>query len=327
MTRFIAYLLAALFLCGILLHGFAGTAHAQKSKPRNFYIESQPGSPLLIRDLTATILPKNKYRNEPEIEVVFYIENTSKKQIRGFIYGGRAADGSDEVKSDEGEYNEGENFNWHSKLLPGELTRAKFTYPVEGVSIVYRIGSLTFEDNTEWDAKPFKAAKVKKSAPIVAAKQKFSAETKLKRILTREWTIPIFNDRVTKTLNGRPRVIDGIAVQTKIHEIEREDLGEVESCRVEIPESKRLSAADRALMSQGPPSENKVESFTTYEINGIIFAYIITYESVEAETGREIGVGFENIYVDEDGSGTFKLYCKERDLKTLPQWVKALAEK
>ena len=137
----------------------------------------------------------------------------------------------------------------------------------------------------------------------------------------REWTVPIVIDRVKKTLDGKPTVIDGITVQTKLHEIKTEELDEVEGCplsadKIEFPSGEIIHT----------DYDYRVEKFTTYQVKNRIFAYSVPYEGIEGETKYEIGVGFEGIYVDEDGSGVFKLRCDARDLKSLPEWVKTLAD-
>src|SRR6187455_3112418 len=101
MHRYIYCFAVFLFAFGIFSLNFVPTAYGQKAKQRSFYIESQPDSPLLIRDLTATILPKNNNRTEPEIKIAFYVENKSKKKIKMFSYYAPAVDGL-EAKESEG---------------------------------------------------------------------------------------------------------------------------------------------------------------------------------------------------------------------------------
>jgi len=189
--------------------------------------------------------------------------------------------------------------------------------------LVYRIKEVEFEDGTKWKAKPFNAAKAKKSAPVKAVEQPPVDKTIAKRILTREWTVPIFIDRVTKTLKGKSQVIDGITVQTKLHEIKEEYLDYVENCPLS---AEMIEQRERESFENFVEFDQKVETFTTYEINGRVFAYAVSYESYDEETKDEIGIGFENIYVDEDGSGVFKHRCDTNDLDSLPEWVKDLAK-
>lgn len=85
---------------------------------------------------------------------------------------------------------------------------------------------------------------------------------------------------------------------------------EVENCAIP-PDKIAPPIGEIAYVEQN----DMVEKFTTYEIKGRIFAYIIPYEAVEAETHYEIGVGFQSVYVDEDRNGVFKFRCDEMDLK------------
>jgi hypothetical protein len=311
MRRYAFYFAVALFAFGFGFFEGIPNVNAQKSKEQNFYIESQPDSPLLIRDLTAVILPVNKYRSAPQIEITFYIENRSKKNIAEYSVENPAVDASTFDSDDAGIY--------PKNLMPGESYQGRLTISAEVESLVYRIGYVAFEDGTEWNAKPFNGAKAKKSAPVKAVPQSPSDNT-TKRILMREWTAPIFIDRVTKTLEGKPTIIDRITVQTKLHEINAEALDEVEGCPV---------SADKMEFPSGEiiysDHDFRVEKFTTYQVKGRVFAYSVPYEGIEAETKYEIGVGFESIYVDENGSGVFILRCEARDLDSLPEWVKTFA--
>lgn len=309
MTRFNAYLLAAVFLGGIFSPGFAGTAHAQKSQARSFYIESQPDSPVLIRDLTATILPVNEFRSAPALEAFFFAENRSKKKIKVYSYqklGEKAAEKAADL--DE---------RWGRNLLPGEFVRIKDNWDgMDGETLYYRISEVEFEDGTKWKAEPFNAAKAKKSARIKALPEKPNNSNSF-RTLSREWTTPIIADRVERSIETGDETIEGVKLQTKLHLMKPERLGLIETCK---PESDQM---ERAYNDE----DYDIEKFTTYEIDGKTFAYVIHYELIDAKNQFEIGAGIQNVYVDETGSGTFKLRCDVMELKSLPEWVKASAEK
>ncbi len=132
--------------------------------------------------------------------------------------------------------------------------------------------------------------------------------------MAREWNEPIFADRVLKVIAGTPQTIEGIKVQTKLHELKPERLDMVESCNVQNDE---LETAYNEL-------NYDVGKFTTYEVKGRVFAYEVDYELIEAENGYEIGAGIGRIYVDEEGNGKFKLRCDKNELESLPKWVKKL---
>ncbi len=289
--------------------------YSQNSKQRSFFIELQPDSPLLIRDLSATILPNSKRIISPTMEVTFYVENRSEKKVLEYSF--------QDPAEDDANY---EDYNVRGfdlqDLLPGESRRQKLTMMIEGKSLVYRIKEVKSEDGTKWKAKPFKSGKAKKSTRIIAIVQKSddeqSKEVIVKRAVAREgWTSPVFADRVVKVLDGTAQVIDGVDVQIKLHELKKERLDMVESCDIQ---NDNLEIAYNEL-------DYDVEKFTTYEVKGKIFAYEISYAFIQAEDGYEIGAGVTNSYIDEEGNGKFKLYCGKAELKSLPKWVKTLAMK
>lgn len=313
--RFYFLFFITILALGIGTSRSSSIVNSQESKQRTFFIELQPDSPLLIRDFSAKILPKDKYSSSPTMEVIYFVENRSKKHVKRYSYQNPV---EDDVNYED--YNEG---GGGGNLLPGESERRKFTTTVEGESVVYRIKEVEFEDGTKWKAKPFNARKAKKSAPIIASSQKTgdgqSEERTIKRTVAREgWTSPIFADRVTKVLKGKPRIIEGITVQTKLHELKLERLDLVESCEID------QDSLELAFNSE----DYDVEKFTSLEVKGKVFAYEVDYALIEAEDGYDIGAGIGRVYVDEQRNGYFKLSCEyNTELKTLPEWVKKLAAK
>ena len=310
MRRTLFYLSVALLAFGVSFTSDAQSVYGQKSKQRTYFIESQPDSPILIRDLTATIVPVNKFRNSPEMEVVFYFENTSKKKIKRYTY-------QDPTENDLN-YKDYEERGWGGELLPGASDKSKSTGSIEGEAVVYRVKEVEFEDGTKWKAKPFNPAKAKKSARITAQKNNLEQpETTSKRIMAREWSEIMLADRVLKVLEGTPQTIEGIKVQTKLYELKPERLDMVESCDVQ---NDGLGIAYNEF-------DYDVEKFTAYEIKGKIFAYQVDYELIEAENAYQIGAGIGQIYVDEEGNGVFKVRCDKTELDSLPKWIKELAGK
>lgn len=329
MRRFTKYIAAALLALGVFTFQFEKSAHAQqKTKQRVFYIETQADSPIMIRNLSAVILPENSRRNAPEIEVALYLENKSPKKISLYTCEGLAADGS---------ANDDPNGGISLNLLPNELRRTTFTCPVAGKSLIYRIKSVRFEDGTEWKATPFNASKAKKSAPVTATTQQSS---EAKRTLAIEWTKPMFGDRLLKSFDGADVIIEGVKIQTKFHIMKPERLADVEDCPP-TPEQwaeamknmeeaqKRMRESNESAYFPDTEFNYDVNDFKSYSFGGRVIAYEIPYYLIEAETQTEVGVGMQNLYVDETGDGTFRLRCGEgeHELLPLPQWVKDLAVK
>ena len=277
-----------------------------------FFIESQPDSPILIRDLSAVIVPPNTYSPQPKIEVMLYFESRSKKAIKGYSY--------DMPKETEVKDAGGSGGFSNLTLMPGESRRGKLTFALNGESVVFRVANVEFEDGIEWTAARYNGVKAKRSAGIVPkSKEAYSAaETSaVKRTLARGgWAEPVFTDNVTKVISGKPRTIDGVEVQTRVHELKPERLGFVESCDIE---KDQLAEAAEDL-------DFEVERFISYEFKGKIFAYEVAYDFFQ-EDGYEIGAGSSSFYVDETGTGTFQVICENRDLVSLPAWIKNLAAK
>jgi hypothetical protein len=332
MRRFTNYIAAALLALGVFTLQFEKSAHAQqKTKQRAFYIETQPDAPVLIRDLSATVEQKSPIRDAAEIEVSVYFENRSKKKIALINYGDRAADGSDDGETEErGIDGEG--------LLPGQSRLVRFYYPLGGEDLIYRIGEVVFEDETRWKSTPFKAAKVKKSKPVFAVGEDLSIVNAPRRTLASEWTTLLFADRVSTVYKPQEIVIEGVKIQTKLHLIKPERLAEVEDCpltpeqwakAVKAMEEERKRMEESNVAPIYTEFNYDVRDFESYSFEGRIFAYAVPYYLIEAENQSEIGVGMKNFYIDETGSGAFKLLCDEdvRELKTLPQWIRDLAEK
>lgn len=318
MRRFTSYIAAVLLAFGVFTLQFERAANAQK--PRVFYIETQPDSPILIRDLEATVLPVNKSRSVPIVKVECFFENRSKKTIKRFSYQLPAENDNNYQDSNEAGRN--------GRVLPvGESEYQSIFVTIDSDSFVLRVKEVEFEDGTKWKAKPFNAATAKKSEAVKPVVEEPIDPNRTKRILTTEWTASIFTDRVTKTSDREPEVVEGITIQTKYHSIKEEIIDYVENCP---PSEEMIQERDEALRdSESTPIEydEKVSGFTTYEINGRILAYSISYSSVEEKTQESIGTGSQSLYVDETGGGTFKLRCDGIVIKTLPQWVKDLAKK
>lgn len=312
MRQIIFYLSISSLILVFVFANYAQNKSDQDLKARKFFVESQPDSPVLIRDFSATLSP-SRFGTLLEIEVVFYFENISEKKIKSYTYQSPEADGLGSKDFTGG---------WGGNLLPGESERHNTGYSVEGKAKIYRIDKVEFEDGTIWKAKPFDAAKAKKSAPITATAKKSNKNPKPKRNLTREWFKPVFSDQVTKTINATPQVFNNIQIKTKLLELKPEIYDEIEFCPSSIQEVEEYNPDIIPI-----DFDYIIRKATTYEINGRVFAHVVPFEGIEAETQFEIGVGFQNVYVDEDGNGYFKLRCDETELKSLPQWVKDLSGK
>jgi hypothetical protein len=148
------------------------------------------------------------------------------------------------------------------------------------------------------------------------------AEPLVQRNIERSgWTIPLFADQVSEVKDGKPEIIEGVEVQTKLHKLKDEQLVYVESCDPKV---------DEKLIANGQRRDFVVRGFTTYEVKGRVFAYGVVYYIVMAENGyitERYGAAVNVHYVDEDGNGTFELRCRAMTLKSLPEWVKSLAAK
>ncbi len=313
MRHYLLYLGVTLLTLGLTLSGYS-----QKAEQRTFVIESQPDSPLLIRDVSATIKPANKHYSVPNLIITYYIENISKKKVKQYTFHKPA-------EKDSGIKDERDSLIRVEELMPGESTLQSMGVTIEGEPLVFRIKEVDFEDGTKWTAKDFNAAKAIKSARIKATVYKIDRNSKPKKILTREWGVPVFNANVWKVINAEPAIIEGVTVQTKRHQLKSERFKEIEDCPMT---AEQLEEFNNEIADDLRKVEKyyRIEKFTTFEINGRIFAYEVPYGEVEVETGMT-SYGSQAVYVDEDGSGYFKKRCATAWLEFLPEWVKFQAGK
>ncbi len=125
---------------------------------------------------------------------------------------------------------------------------------------------------------------------------------------------PIFVNQPSKVLSKKSLTIQGVKVLTKFHKFDkRQYFSMVESCDIKNDELE-LAYNDIDFLLDG---------FTSYKINGKVFAYQANFWFIQVEDNYEIGAGVLPIYVDEKGNGHFKLRCDDKtDLKSLTEWIK-----
>ena len=271
-------------------------------KEATFFIEIQPDSPILIRDLSAKILPKNRF-SESKIEVIFYVTNKSEKKIE--YYGIQTI--SNNIC---GEY-EGTS---GGELLPNESKKISYQYPLGTISEIYRINDVRFEDKTKWTSKCLVSSKKMVSKGVKPTKAENSPKPSM--ILRREFqTSPFFSDKILNVIEKEIQTIEELEIKIKKHELKTLRFDMIESCNSEI-NSFEIAYNEHDF---------DVDEILSYEFNGKIFAYNIPYQFITDE-GFEIGAGSASIFVDEKGDGIFKLQCNEQDnvfwLKTVPKWIK-----
>jgi hypothetical protein len=123
------------------------------------------------------------------------------------------------------------------------------------------------------------------------------------------WTVPIFCDVESKSLPSMTKIIDGIEVQVRKHELAEEQLVKIEDC----------SPAYRA-------QDFAIKDYFSYLANGHTFAYQLAFDFVYVEEGvitTRAAASLGRFYVDEDGDGTFEMRCNEKELYKLPKWLKS----
>ena len=128
------------------------------------------------------------------------------------------------------------------------------------------------------------------------------------------WSKPIFVNLPSKVSSKKSLTIQGVKVLEKSYKFEkRQFFSMVESCDIKNDE---LELAYNEL-------DFLLDGFTSYEINGKVFAYQANFWFIQPEDGYEIGAGILPIYADEEGNGHFKLRCDDKtDLESLPEWIK-----
>jgi len=132
-------------------------------------------------------------------------------------------------------------------------------------------------------------------------------------------TLP-FSNQESKTKDLEPRVIDGVEVQVKSHLLSNEQIVFLATC------SQRSGGKGKAVDERGGQLASVVRGLLSYEVGGRTFAYSFVAYAVVVKDGfilERAGAAHGVYYVDDDGDDTFE----RRPLKTLPNWVKALADK
>lgn len=143
------------------------------------------------------------------------------------------------------------------------------------------------------------------------------------KILLREWrTNPILSEGVKETTETRVKVIEETQVQMKGHWLDKEQLLFMESCNPDFDKKESKNKNRMGFL---------LKAYATYEIKGTVFGYRMPLAYATTQNGRiKERAGAQRIanYIDEDGSGKFKLRCdKKLEITTLPEWVKTLAAK
>jgi len=301
--------LILVFVFGLPLLAMAQIVCPGQLPAAQFYVEAQPESPVQIRRFSAGLVlnPKEPghYQN---IRITFYFENQSAKRVKHIIW--------DNPSPDEDEYGSGGISS--RGLFPGESERYENIFHTQhGPPIVFRLTEVAFTDGTKWKAGRYNKAKVLQTRPFCVVPEKWPDIQPKRTVRASGWSTPIIADRVRKTIDTETIIIDGVKIQTKLHEIERERLDLIESC-----------PPDPILRLD--PNRNfdfDVEKYESFEVEGRPFAYQIRYEFVDEAGQYEIGAGSASLYVDHDGSGKFALECGENTTPTIPKWVRELSTK
>jgi len=135
-----------------------------------------------------------------------------------------------------------------------------------------------------------------------------------KKVEREGWSVPAFADPKTEVSSDRVQIIDDVDVQTNANKLPEDIIILVEPCRSETAKSIEYKPYI-------------VRGYTTYSADGRIFAYRV----IAGVLGRykqqftRIPAAVTFNYVDENGSGKFRLRCNNSsEFGTLPEWVKAL---
>lgn len=270
-----------------------------------FYIEPQPDSPIVIRDFKAELVQNpGDVMAFNRIRVLFYFENRSRKKIKTYLW--------DEPAPNESQWPSGGIAS--VDLLPGESHRSKNTFHTQkGPSIVFRMTEVEFEDGTRWKARSYNKANALKTAPICVTREKWPLNREKRAMDADQWTSPIFADRIIKTIDGEQLSIEGVTVETKLFEIDRERLDSIRTCRPDDI----LGVDNRRAI------DFDIEKYRTFSVRDRIFAYLIHYEFVDEKGQFEIGAGSGSFFVDMNGTGKFSLQCDDGNVvPSIPAWVK-----
>jgi hypothetical protein len=129
-------------------------------------------------------------------------------------------------------------------------------------------------------------------------------------------TLP-FSDEKSELKELEPSGIDGVEVQRKFYKLADEQIVFLGACD---PNETKVVIENRHYGYAGA-----VRDFTSYAVNGRVFAYRFTYYVVMTKNGfitTRAGAAGDIYYIDQTGNGSFDRYRGAMPLRFLPDWLK-----
>jgi hypothetical protein len=127
------------------------------------------------------------------------------------------------------------------------------------------------------------------------------------------WTYPLFANDVAQTQEGRGDLIEDVDVKMKESILNEVKYIYFENCNAKY---------DDEMTANNIQPRFVINSFSSYETRGRIFAYRLSGVHALSAGDAPSGTIAFFLYVDENGDGTFERRCGNINLEPLPQWVK-----
>jgi hypothetical protein len=154
------------------------------------------------------------------------------------------------------------------------------------------------------------------------AKTEKSTRLRKKTVKEDGWRVPGI-DEYRKVSSVTEKQVKGVAVTQKVFEAEARPVVDLDGQTVGNIDAKGIN------VSQAVADEKKrlfdVRGFSTYEVNGRVFAYGVTLVPVVIEKNIRTYAGamYSLFYYDEDGDGRFETRYSGLPLPGIPAWVGA----
>lgn len=130
--------------------------------------------------------------------------------------------------------------------------------------------------------------------------------------------LPVFVTDDAKLTDTETEVIDGVKITIKSYEYVKERIyDEIQTCD---PDEDNLSLAYNEF-------DYGVGRYVTYSVNGVIFAYYLSFLYFDPDTKEFLGMIENQFYIKNKEDSSFRIDCDNDDIKSIPLWIKEISKK
>jgi hypothetical protein len=147
-----------------------------------------------------------------------------------------------------------------------------------------------------------------------------SAKPRKKVVKQDGWRVPGV-DEYTTVSRVKERQVNGVAVTQKVFETKARPVVDLEGNTVDNVDQKGINVTHQIAKKKKQLFD--VRDFSTYEVNGRVFANGVTLVPVAIEEHVRVYLGamYSLFYYDEDGDGRFEARYSGLPLPRTPEWV------